>query len=257
MRALVISAAPSANSLTDILTSTASTTLRAQGYAVDVLNLNDLQWDPVVRPADYGLTEFELPVGDHADNARSGGTIGAVVARHQRLVESADLLVLVFPLWWAGMPAVLKGWFDRVFTQGFAYGLHDAAGNPRKYGDGAFAGKRGLVITTTGDRATAFGERGLNGNIHDLLFPITHGILWYTGIAPLESLTILGVDTPTWPGIDDARRQVRARLASVDRDEPIAYRRMLDDYDSERQLHAHHAHGRTDLAIHLVPEQVS
>ena len=37
----------------------------------------------------------------------------------------ADLIVLVFPLWWAGRPAVLKGWFDRIFTQGFAYGLHE------------------------------------------------------------------------------------------------------------------------------------
>ncbi|MGN6415542.1 NAD(P)H-dependent oxidoreductase [Flexivirga sp.] len=126
-------------------------------------------------------------MGDHAVDARCEGTLDPLVGHHQRLLQDADLIVLIFPLWWAGMPAVMKGWFDRVFTQGFAYGLHDAAGNSRKDGDGAFAGKRGLVITTTGDRASAFGERGLNGNIHDLLFPITHGILWYTGIAALES----------------------------------------------------------------------
>lgn len=257
MRALLISAAPSARSLTDDLTNTASGALRARGHAVDVLNLNDLQWDAVVRPTDYGLTEFDRPVGDHADDARSGGSMDALVEQHQRLVEAADLIVLVFPLWWAGMPAVMKGWFDRVFTQGFAYGLHDTAGNPRKYGDGAFTGKRGLIITTTGDRATAFGERGLNGNIHDLLFPITHGIFWYTGIAPLESLTILGVDTPSWPGIEDARDRVRSRLASLETEAPIPYRRMLDDYDAERRLHPQHATGRADLAIHRRPECAS
>lgn len=257
MRALLISAAPSAHSLTDDLTRTASAELTAQGHHVDVLHLNDLHWDAVVRPGDYGLDEFHRPVGDHADDARTDGTIDGGVERHQGLVERADLIVLVFPLWWAGMPAVMKGWFDRVFTQGFAYGLHDADGNSRKYGDGAFAGKRGLVITTTGDRDSAFGERGLNGNIHDLLFPITHGILWYTGIAPLKSLAILGVDTPNWPGIEDAREQVRARLASLDRDEPIPYRRMLEDYDADRQLHKEHATGRTDLAIHLRSERAS
>jgi Putative NADPH-quinone reductase (modulator of drug activity B) len=257
MRALLISAAPSAQSLTDDLTRTASAALRGQGHAVDVLNLNDLQWDAVVRPTDYGIAEFDRPVGDHAVDARCEGTIDSLVGQHQRLVERADLIVLIFPLWWAGMPAVMKGWFDRVFTQGFAYGLHDAAGNSRKYGDGAFAGKRGLVITTTGDRESAFGERGLNGNIHDLLFPMTHGILWYTGIAPLESLAILGVDTPTWPGIEDARDQVRRRLASLDTEDPIPYRRMLEDYDSDRQLHEQHATGRTDLAIHLRPARAS
>jgi len=180
-----------------------------------------------------------------------------VVAQHQRLVEHADLVVLIFPLWWAGMPAVLKGWFDRVFTQGFAYGLHDATGNTRKYGDGAFAGKRGLIITTAGDRESAFGARGLNGNIHDLLFPITHGIFWYTGIAPLKSLALLGVDTPSWPGVADAREQVRQRLASLGTEEPIPYRRMLEDYDSDRQLLGQHASGRSDLAIHVRSEQAS
>lgn len=257
MQALLISAAPSAQSLTDDLTRTASASLTEQRHAVDVLNLNDLQWDPVVRPADYGIAEFDRPIGDHAVDARCDGTIDTLVGQHQRLVEDADLIVLIFPLWWAGMPAVMKGWFDRVFTQGFAYGLHDAAGNSRKYGDGAFAGKRGLVITTTGDRASAFGERGLNGNIHDLLFPITHGILWYTGIAPLESLALLGIDTPDWPGVEDAREKVRARLTSLDQEEPIAYRRMLEDYDSDRRLQEQHAAGRTDLAIHLRSERAS
>lgn len=257
MRALVISGAPSAQSLTDDLSRTASAELGARGYDVDVLNLNGLHWDPVVRPCDYGICEFDGPVGDHAVDARTEGVIDSVVGQHQRLVERADLIVLVFPLWWAGMPAIMKGWFDRVFTQGFAYGLHDAAGNSRKYGDGAFAGKRGLVITTTGDRASAFDERGLNGNIHDLLFPITHGIFWYTGVAPLESLALLGIDTPDWPGIEDARERVRTRIASLEQEQPIPYRRMLEDYDSDRRLCGQHATGRTDLAIHLRPERAS
>lgn len=243
--------------MTNDLARTADAELRAHGHTVDLLNLNELHWDAVVRPADYGITEFDRPVGDHAVDARCEGTLDPLVGHHQRLLQDADLIVLIFPLWWAGMPAVMKGWFDRVFTQGFAYGLHDAAGNSRKYGDGAFAGKRGLVITTTGDRASAFGERGLNGNIHDLLFPITHGILWYTGIAALESLALLGIDTPDWPGIEDARGQVRARIASLDREEPIPYRRMLEDYDSDRRLREQHASGRTDLSIHLRDDRAS
>ena len=49
----------------------------------------------------------------------------------------ADLLVLQFPLWWYGVPAILKGWVDRVFESGFAYDVPDPdTGRPRKYGAG-------------------------------------------------------------------------------------------------------------------------
>ncbi|WP_446666264.1 NAD(P)H-dependent oxidoreductase [Flexivirga sp. B27] len=257
MKALLISAPPSAHSLTEDLTRTASDELCRQGHSTEVLNLNELQWDPVVRPTDYGVCEFRRPVGDHAADAHADGTLAEVVREHQQLLEDADLLVLLFPLWWHGMPAIMKGWIDRIFTERFAYGLHDGSGNSRKYGDGAFTGKRGLIITTAGDRASAFEERGLNGNIHDLLFPITHGVLWYTGIAPLESLAILGVNTPDWPGVEDARDRVRRRLASLDAEEPIPYRWMLEDYDSERRLDRSHAAGRTDLAIHVRSERAS
>ncbi len=255
MQTLIVSAAPSAGSLTADLAATAESTLREQGHDAVLLDLPRLGWHPAVRPSDYGVETLTGPVGTHASAAAAAGTLHPEVVRHQELLRRADLLVLVFPLWWAGMPAVLKGWVDRVFTEGFAYGLRDAAGNPRKYGDGAFAGKRGLVLTTAGDRAEAFSPRGVNGHIEDLLFPINHGILWYTGIEPLAPLTLLGVDSPVWPGIDDARARVRKRFENLDTDEPLPYRRLLDDYDARRRLLDEHSPGRSDLAIHLRPAE--
>ncbi|WP_402374099.1 NAD(P)H-dependent oxidoreductase [Isoptericola rhizosphaerae] len=255
MQTLIVSAAPSAGSLTADLAATAESTLREQGHDAVLLDLPRLGWHPAVRPSDYGVETLTGPVGTHASDAAAAGTLHPEVVRHQELLRRADLLVLVFPLWWAGMPAVLKGWVDRVFTEGFAYGLRDAAGNPRKYGDGAFAGKRGLVLTTAGDRAEAFSPRGVNGHIEDLLFPINHGILWYTGIEPLAPLTLLGVDSPVWPGIDDARARVRKRFENLDTDEPLPYRRLLDDYDARRRLLDEHSPGRSDLAIHLRPAE--
>lgn len=67
------------------------------------------------------------------------------------------MLVFQFPLWWAGVPAILKGWFDRVLVQGFAFGLTAPDGRVRRYGEGGLGGKRALVITTIGARASAFG----------------------------------------------------------------------------------------------------
>ncbi|WP_277211275.1 NAD(P)H-dependent oxidoreductase [Isoptericola croceus] len=253
MQALIVSAAPAASSLTADLAAVAGSTLREQGHEVVLLDLALLDWHPAVRPSDYGVEELTAPVGKHAVDAAASGSLAPEVRRHQELLRRADLVVLVFPLWWAGMPAILKGWVDRVFTQGFAYGLRDQQGNPRKYGDGAFAGKKGLVVTTAGDRAEAFGPRGVNGHIDDLLFPINHGIFWYTGIEPLPPLTLLGVDSPVWAGIEDARAQVRKRFENLATDEPLPYRRLLDDYDAERRLLDEHAPGRSDLAIHRRP----
>lgn len=250
MHVLQISAAPSARALTADLALVAEHTLRDQGHHVTTLDLGALDWDPVVTGADYGLESLNGPVGEHAATAAKNGTLALEVREHQRLLTRADLLILTFPLWWGGMPAVLKGWVDRVFTQGFAYGLHDEHGRPRKYGDGAFCGTRGLVITTAGDRPTSFDGRGVNGCLDDLLFPITHGILWYTGIAPLRPLTLLGVDSPVWAGIDDSRAQVSRRLIDIGQEQPIPYRRMLEDYDGGRRLLDRHAPGRTDLGVH-------
>lgn len=250
MHVLLVAAPPSPASLAARLLDAAEDELRTAGHTTTAVDVVAHGWDPVVRPSDYGADAFDRPVGDHAVAAIADGRLAHDVALQQQHVRDADAIVLLFPLWWFGMPAALKGWIDRVFTQGFAYGVKDAHGRTRKYGDGAFAGTRGLVVVSTGDRASAFGRRGLNGSIDDVLFPITHGILWYTGIAPLEPLALLGVDAPGWSGADAAEAQVRARMRTLATDEPIAFRRMLDDYDDERVLLPQHAAGREELAIH-------
>ncbi|WP_304503179.1 NAD(P)H-dependent oxidoreductase [Alicyclobacillus sp. SO9] len=67
---------------------------------------------------------------------------------------AADALILQFPLWWFGMPAILKGWIDRVFAYGLAYGYR-GEGNRYRYGDGGLSGKRAILSVTVGDRITA------------------------------------------------------------------------------------------------------
>lgn len=251
MRALIVSGAPSGASLTARLADDAVATLRTEDHDVDVVRLVEVGWNPVPGPGDYGIEAFTGPLGDAAEEALLAGTLSPEVLRQQALLGAADLLVLVYPLWWYGMPAVLKGWVDRVFTQGFAYGLHDEDGQPRKFGDGAFAGKRGLVVTAAGDRESAFTPRGVTGGIDDLLFPVTHGLFWYTGIAPLRPLTLLGVYTPLWEGFDAARSRLRERLAGVWDEDPLAFRWLLEDYDGARVLRADLAPGREGFGAHL------
>ena len=89
--------------------------------------------------------------------------------------EACDLMVWQCPLWWFGLPAILKGWVDRVFASGRTYD------GDRFYENGVFKGKRALLSLTTGGPAQAYEAGGFNGDIHSILRPIHRGMLRLTG----------------------------------------------------------------------------
>jgi NAD(P)H dehydrogenase (quinone) len=102
------------------------------------------------------------------------------VAEQEKL-SRADLVILQYPMWWwFGMPAILKGWADRVFTRGFAY----LPG--RKYDTGMFRGKRAMVSVTTGTSADTYAPDGIDGDILDILWPVHNGLLRYSGFEVLQ-----------------------------------------------------------------------
>ena len=93
---------------------------------------------------------------------------------------ACDLLVLTFPLFWASVPAILKGWFDRVLVSGKVYG------GKRFYNRGGLAGKRALVGVTLGGRDDMFGESGIHGPLEAMLKPVLQGTLGYAGCSVLK-----------------------------------------------------------------------
>lgn len=99
-----------------------------------------------------------------------------IIAEMEKLLW-ADLIIFNFPLWWFSVPAILKGWVDRVFAMGFAYG-----GGKGVYDTGVFKGKKGMLCITTGGQETTYLEGGRNGNIDKILFHINHGMLYFTGM---------------------------------------------------------------------------
>jgi NAD(P)H dehydrogenase (quinone) len=80
---------------------------------------------------------FDIQVEQSAATQRQ--TFTPDILEQHRLLSQADLIIFQFPLWWYSMPAPLKGYIDRVFSMGWAYG-----------GGKALAGKKILVSTTTG-----------------------------------------------------------------------------------------------------------
>ena len=108
MRALVVLAHPLSDSLCAHLAHEAIDALRARGATVDVLDLYAEQFQPALTASERRL---------HYATPEPGADI---VALQQRLA-AAEVLVLVFPTWWFSMPAILKGWFDRVWAPKFAF----------------------------------------------------------------------------------------------------------------------------------------
>lgn len=88
-----------------------------------------------------------------------------------------DTLIFTFPLWWFGLPAIQKGWIDRVFAMGFAYGAGKGV-----YDNGAFKDKIAFSVLTTGGPEIAYGDSGKNGNLETILYPIHHGMFYFVGM---------------------------------------------------------------------------
>ncbi|XP_063781277.1 ribosyldihydronicotinamide dehydrogenase [quinone] [Pseudophryne corroboree] len=101
------------------------------------------------------------------------------ILKEQKKVQEADLVIFQFPLYWFSFPAIMKGWIDRVFVQGFAF---DSSGC---YDTGLFKDKLALLSFTTGGTEQMFSKEGISGDIRYLLWPIQHGIMHFCGFQVL------------------------------------------------------------------------
>jgi NAD(P)H dehydrogenase (quinone) len=124
------------------------------------------------------------------------------------------------------MPAILKGWVDRVFAYGFAYGVgeHSDKRWGDRYGEGTLAGKRAMLIVTAGGWEEHYAARGVNGPIDDLLFPINHGILYYPGYDVLPPFVAYRVDRLDEAGFEPVAERLRERMRTLATTAPIPYR---------------------------------
>jgi putative NADPH-quinone reductase len=108
--ALLVLAHPRTDSLTAEVARRAADRLTDTGHTVDLLDLYAEDFDP------------RLTTADEPDWQDRGKAYSPEVRAHMRRVDAADVIVVVFPLWWFGLPAILKGWIDRIWNYGFAYG---------------------------------------------------------------------------------------------------------------------------------------
>jgi len=113
MRVLMIYCHPRPDSFSAALRDAAVDALTASGHDVALRDLYDERFDPVLSTQQRGA------YFDTAENLRG-------IEDHAAALRRAEGLVLVYPTWWFGMPAMLKGWFDRVWLPGVAFRLGGA-----------------------------------------------------------------------------------------------------------------------------------
>ncbi len=125
MNVLIVYAHPEPRSLNGSLKDFAVNHLQQAGHQVQVSDLYAMQWKAQLDAADT----LAPPVGAHFDAtldsrfAYDNQLQAADIAAEQEKLRWADTVIFQFPLWWFSMPAIMKGWFDRVYANGFAYGV--------------------------------------------------------------------------------------------------------------------------------------
>jgi NAD(P)H dehydrogenase (quinone) len=257
MHVLLVLAQPEPASLNGALHAFAAERLRRNGHQVETSDLHAMRWKATLDQDDFphrlDAERFE-PARESAHAYAQGTQLDAVAAEQDKL-RRADAVIFQFPLWWFSMPAILKGWVDRVYAYGFGYGVgeHSDRHWGDRYGEGMLAGKRAMLSVTTGGWESHYGARGINGPIDDLLFPIQHGILFYPGFQVLPPFLVYRtgrMDAARFSAILDAYGR---RLDALFETSPIPYRAQnAGDYEiPELVLKPHVAPGAQGFSAHI------
>jgi NAD(P)H dehydrogenase (quinone) len=234
MRVFIVHAHPEPRSFNGAMTRAATAALAEAGHETIVSDLYAMRFDPVSGRRNFTTVKdpaYYKQQEEEAFAAAHDGFAPEIQAEMDKLFW-CDALILQFPLWWFGLPAILKGWVDRVFAAGGRI-----YGGGKWYDRGVFAGKRAMCATTIGGPPPIYSERGLNGPIGSILFPINHGILYFTGFTVIEPFL---VHAPARIG-EEARAaelaRYRERVLGLASAPVLAYPR-LADYDEAYVLRA-------------------
>lgn len=141
MNHLVIFCHPSPASFNRAIADSVEAVSGALGHDTRCRDLYGIAFNPILSRADMDSAVEAVPQD---------------VRQEQEFISWADMLTFVYPVWWAGMPALLKGYIDRVFCQGFAYRLQaDSA-------QGLLEGKKVLIFNTTGLPSSVYTSQGMH-----------------------------------------------------------------------------------------------
>lgn len=187
MRAHLVFAHPNMQSYNGKLRNTAIQTLESLGWSVSVSDLYQIKFKASADEEDFITIHhsdfFDLQTEQQI--ASQNKTYAADIELEHQLLAEANLIIFQFPLWWYSMPGLLKGYIDRVFGMGWAYG-----------GGQALFGKKILVSTTTGAPEMAWTTEK-RGTIPDILKHLFVGTFGLCGMQNLSPFVVYGAKRMT------------------------------------------------------------
>ncbi len=191
MKVLIVHAHENPDSFCSSLAKQASRILTEHGHEVHKSDLYKMDFNPVASKKDFtalsdsAYYKFAL----EQLNASKFDLFDPTLKQEMNKLTEADLLILNFPLWWFGFPAILKGWVDRVMAYGVAYG-----GDYGFHDKGRFVGKKAMLCITTGSPKEKYSASGANKRSLDLILQNIHdGILGLVGFEILSPFIAFGV----------------------------------------------------------------
>lgn len=186
-KALVIMAHPAESSLTRTVTSAIVDALQDFDHDAEMVDLAAERFNPVFGPADHAAFNGKAPLPED-------------VRKEQRRIDQVDHLILVYPVYWWTMPALLKGWIDRVFVAGWAFDENAEGRITKRLG----RLKVSLVAIAAASEATYL-RRGYR---EAMKVQIEDGIFDFCGAPVVASMLV----TPDRLAVASAAREVASTL---------------------------------------------
>lgn len=159
MRHLIIYAHPNENSLNHHLLNTVIETLQYHNEEIIVRDLYDIGFNPVLSLNDI--------------QGQRMGKLSDDVKTEQDHISWAEQITFIYPIWWTGLPAMMKGYIDRVFSYGFAYRYDQGIQK------GLLKGKKTVIINTHGKSHEEYEKTGMD---KALTLTSDNGIFIYSGL---------------------------------------------------------------------------
>lgn len=186
MKNLIVYAHPNSGSLNHFFKQTVLESLQESGEEIAVRDLNEINFNPVLSLEDM--------------NGQRMGTVADDVKTEQDFITWADRIVFIYPIWWTGMPAIMKGYIDRVFSYGFAYRYDQGIQK------GLLTGKKTIIINSHGKSNAEYEAMGMD---KALILTSDTGIFTYSGLEIQQHFYFDKADRASADNISDWESQIQ------------------------------------------------
>ena len=152
MNILIVYAHPSKKSYTFQVFERLKSAIKKQNWSFEISDLYESGFESDLSEKEYereGFAKLDLPISED-------------VLKEQKKIENADCIIFLYPVWWSDCPAKLKGWFDRVYSVGYAYGQTESFPKMKTI-------PFGLVICTAGHPNDFLEEIGIAQSMEKIM----------------------------------------------------------------------------------------